>query len=406
MTESRVAITGLGLMTSLGLDLETTWTNLLAGTNTVGPFRLFDHDGVRSPFGFELPEGAADIFSKFIKPRQRKQMTRATMIACTTAEMAVLDAGLKNAELESTRVGVVAGATGTGYAPPTTETDRHRILRNMASAPAAWISLKGKWRGPSFTVSTACSSGAYALHSAYSLIQTGECDIVIAGAADSAINFLDIEGFCSLFALSEDTENMLTASRPFDKERSGFVMGEGGGMMVVESLSHARKRGATIRALLSKPGLCSEAYNIISPEPEGKSISRAMDLALKHAGLAPDDIDYINAHGTSTPHNDLYETQAIKRVFEKAAWNVPISSTKSMTGHCLSAAAGVEAVICCKAIEEGHIPPTINLNTPDPELDLDYVPNTFRAKTLNHVMSNSFAFGGQNGVIVLSKHEP
>ena len=204
-------------------------------------------------------------------------------------------------------------------------------------------------------------------------------------------------------ALSDDVSSLTTASRPFDAQRSGFVVGEGGGMLVLESLERARERGAHIYAELSMPGLCSEAYNIMSPDPEGENIARSMELAIGNAGLSIGDIDYINAHGTSTPLNDLYETRAIKKLFGERAYRVPISSTKSLTGHCLSAAAGVEAVICCMAMERGIIPPTRHLTDPDPELDLDYVPGAPREATLNNVMSNSFAFGGQNGVCVFSR---
>jgi len=375
----------------------------VAGRNPVKRYSLFDPGDLPAPFGVELPKGAEDLFARALKPRQRKQMTRATMIACATSAEALADAGIDATGIDPARAGVVLGATGTGYAPRDGGTDRHRILRNMASASAAWVSLKSKLTGPSFVVSTACSSGAYALAGAYSLIASGRCDVVISGAADSALNYLDVEGFCSLMALAEGGEDIARACRPFDRDRSGFVMGEGGGVLVLESLEHASARGARVRAVMSEPGLCSEAYNIISPEPEGKSIARAMELALEAADLEPQEISYINAHGTSTSLNDLYETQAIKRVFGDRAREIPVSSTKSMTGHCLSAAAGVEAAICIKAIEEGLIPPTINLTNPDPELDLDYVPGEARAARLDHVMSNSFAFGGQNGVLIFSR---
>lgn len=401
--KERVAITGLGLMTGLGLDLETSWQGLIQGTSPIKRLTLFDPAGLPCTFGVELPAGADDIFAAQIKKRKRSQMTRGTMMAVVTARAAIADSGLLDGEVDRGRIGVVLGATGTGYAPRShDQTDPHRILRNMASAPAAWVSLQEKFQGPSFVVSTACSSGAIALHAAYWLVVSGQCDAVIAGAADSALNYLDVEGFCSLYALSTAEEEMSTASRPFDRTRSGFVMGEGGGILVVESRTHARKRGARFYAEMSCPALTSDGYNIVSPEPEGRSVARAMELAIQNAELTVNDIDYINAHGTSTPHNDRIETLAIKSVFGESAVHIPISSTKSMTGHCLSAAAGVEAVICCKAMVEGLIPPTANLLCPDPELDLDYVPLTARPKELSHVMTNSFGFGGHNGVIVFS----
>ncbi len=400
---NRIAVTGLGLMTGLGLDRETSWNGLRSGISPVRRFSLFDVGDLAAPFGVQLPEGADDLFARRIRKRSRRQMTRGTMIALVTAEEAVTDAGLRGI-VDPSRAGVVIGATGTGYAHREAEgIDEHRILRNMASAPAAWVSLKLKFEGPSFVVSTACSSGIVALQAAGMLINSGQCDVVVAGAADSALNYPDVRGFISLMALSEDTENMETASRPFDRDRNGFVMGEGGGILVVESLEHARKRGARVYTELFPPALSSEAYNIISPRPDGNGMKKTMAQALRNAALEPSDIDYINAHGTSTLLNDRCETEAIKQVFGKAAHTVPVSSTKSMTGHCLSAAGGIEAVICCLAIRDGIMPPTANLHTPDPDLNLDFVPLKARTANLRYVMCNSFAFGGQNGVAIFRK---
>jgi 3-oxoacyl-[acyl-carrier-protein] synthase II len=402
MSASRVAITGLGLSTGLGLDLTSSWDGLVRGYFPVKRYTLFDPTGLAAPFGVELPPAAGALFETEIKPRSRAQMTRGTMIGLVTARMAVDDSALMQAKIDPTRLGVVVGGTGTGYSHSGTPADQNRILKNMASAPAAWISLKYKIEGPAFTVSTACSSGAYALHAAMLLILSGQCDAVITGAADSALNYQDVEGFCNLMALSDDSATMATASRPFDLRRNGFVMGEGAGMLVVESIAHARNRQAHIHAYASLPGLCSEAYNIMSPRPDGSGMARAMRQALASAHMAPEAIDYINAHGTSTPHNDRCETVAIKAVFGNQARNIPISSTKSMTGHCLSAAAGVEAVIAVQALSTSMIPPTMNLNEPDPACDLDYVPNQARPARLRHVMSNSFAFGGHNAVCIFS----
>ena len=403
MTETAVVVTGLGLMCGLGLDVETAWTGLLKGDNPVKRFSLFEPAGLRASFGIELPNGADRVFAEVISPRRRKQMTRATMIAVATADSAAADAGLDLDALDPTRVGVVIGATGTGYAPMTADTDPHRILKNMACAAASWVSLTLHTKGPAFVVSTACSSGAYALHAAYMLIAGGECDVVIAGAADSALNYLDVEGFQSLMALSEDEANMRRASMPFDVDRSGFVMGEGGGMLVLENETFARERGALSKARLHRPALSSEAYNIISPSPSGECMIRCMEKALGNAGLAPHDIDYINAHGTSTPLNDFVEAQAIKAVFKESATRVSVSSTKSATGHCLSGAAGVEAVLTVKTIQTGVIPPTLNLEKIDPQMDLDFTPNIPRQRNVTHAMSNAFAFGGHNSAVVFSK---
>ncbi len=405
MNTRPVVVTGLGLMTGLGLDLPTCWAGLLAGGDTVRRFTLFDPAGLPTPFGVELPDGADELFARQIMKRSRDQMTRGTMIALATAQMAIADAGLEAAGVDRSRVGVVLGTTGTGYSEAAEGIDQHRILRGMSNSPAAWVSLKFKYGGPSFVVGTACSSGAYALAAAHWLIASGQADAVVTGAADSSLNRLDVQGFSSLMALAEEPGEMATASRPFDRQRSGFVIGEGGGVLVLESRDAALRRGARVHALLLPPGLSSEAYNILSPQPGGVGMATCMRRSLENAGLAPEDIDYINAHGTSTRINDLYETQAIHAVFGAAARRVAVSSTKSLTGHCLAGAAGVEAVICCKALVEGVIPPTWHLTDPDPELDLDFVPNAPRRQALRNVMSNSFAFGGHNGVAIFTKDD-
>lgn len=398
---TRVAITGMSLLTGTGLDVDSAFRGLLSGKSPIRRFTLFDPTGLPCPFGVELPPEAQSIIEAHVSPRRRSQMTRGTALAIVAARAAMTQAGLVDADVDRRRMAAVLGATGTGYAPLQPEQEKNRILRNMASSPASWVSLTERIEGPSFVVSTACASGAYALHTGLGLIATGQCDIALVGAADSALSRLDVGGFGELLALCTDESDMECASRPFDKNRSGFVMGEGAGMLVLESLESAARRGMTVLAEVHVPGLTSEAYNIISPRPDGTAIARAMSLALHNAGLEPSDIDYINAHGTSTPQNDVVETKAIKAVFGEHT-KVPVSSTKGMTGHCLSAAAAVEAVICCAALARGVIPPTMNLKDPDPELDLDYVPLEPRRSPLRHVMSNSFAFGGHNGVCVFS----
>jgi len=400
--DGAVAITGISMMTGLGLNLEDSWQGLLAGRSVTSRYSIFDPSGLPSPYGVELPVGAEDLFAQHIKKRKRSQMSRSTRMALTTAEMAIGDAELDLKGLDSTRVGVIIGTTGTAHIHKEGQADDMRILKNMSNSPASWISLTNKLHGPSFVVGTACSSGVYAIASAFGLIRGGLCDLVVCGSIDSSLNYPDVEGFCNLMALAGPEHQALTASRPFDQKRSGFVMGEGAGLMVMESIEHAKKRKARVYALSHYPGLYTESYNILSPKPGGKGMARCMQLALDHSGLAPTDIDYINAHGTSTHVNDLYETMAIKEVFGRQAENIAISSTKSMTGHCLAAGAGIEAVICCKALQQNIIPPTINLTDPDPELDLDYVANKARPKELKHVMSNSFAFGGHNGVNIFS----
>jgi len=397
-----VAVTGLGMMSGLGLDVPSSWAGAAAGRSVTREFTLFGPDGLDCTFGVQLPDGADAIFEGRIKKRHRRQMTRGTMLALIAAEEALAGSGIDLAVADRARVGVVAGTTGTGYAFDGDASDPHRILRNMSNSPAAWLSLRNKLAGPAFTVSTACSSGVYALASAYDLLKSGASDVVLAGAADSSLNRPDVEGFEALMALAQEGPPE-AASRPFDTHRSGFVMGEGGGFVVLERVESARARGAEILALLHRPALTSEAYNIISPAPGGRGMAVAMRLALDLAGLEPADIDHVNAHGTSTQRNDLLEAQAIRDVFGDHARTLPVSSTKSMTGHCLAGAAGVEAVLCCKELLEQTILPTANLTEPDPDLGLDFVPLEARPAELRHVMCNSFAFGGHNGVCILSR---
>lgn len=400
-----VVITGLGLMTGLGLNLADSWQGLIAGKSGAALFRDPELAQLSCPFGVELPAEAEELFIGQIKKRKRNQMTRSTQISLVTAAMAIEDSGLDLKSVDRKKIGVAVGTTGTAYIPDNNE-EKMRILKNMPNSPVSWISLTWKFNGPSFVLGTACSSAVYAMAAAYGLIQTGQCDVVICGSVDSSINRPDIEGFSELMALADGSVKPETASRPFDELRSGFVIGEGGGILVLESSEHAKARGARIYAETTYPALYTESYNILSPEPDGKGMAECMRLALQNSGLKLDQIDYINAHGTSTHLNDLYETMAIKEVFEDSAYRIPISSTKSMTGHCLAGAGGVEAVISCKALFENIIPPTINLTHPDTLCDLDFVPMTARKQQLTHVMSNSFAFGGHNGVNIFSRYSP
>lgn len=398
-----IVVTGLGLMTGLGLNLEQSWQGLVAGRSVTAPFRDLADSPLPCPFGVELPVGAEELFNSRIKKRKRSQMTRSTKIGLVTAEMALEDAALNLSAMDRSRVGVIVGTTGTAYIAETGAKEKMRILKNMPNSPSSWISLTWKLNGPSFVMGTACSSGVYAMAAAYGLLLAGMCDVVICGSMDSSINCPDIEGFCELLALADGSADPATASRPFDADRSGFVIGEGGGMLVLETFHHAQMRKARIYAEMPYPGLYTESYNILSPEPDGRGMAKCMQMALEQSGLKGEQIDYINGHGTSTSLNDLYETKAIKDVFGDWAYRLPVSSTKSMTGHCLAGSGGVEAVISCKALYENIIPPTINLTKPDPALDLDFVPEKSRHQELNHVMSNSFAFGGHNGVNIFSK---
>ena len=398
-----IAVTGLGLMTGLGLNVDECWHGLTTGRSVTAPFKSFNTAGLSCGYGIELPENAEEFFASRIKKRKRSQMTRSTRMGVVTAEMAIEDGGLDFDGLDRGRIGVIIGTTGTAHIPVEGQPENMRILKNMSNSPASWISLAHKLSGPSFVMGTACSSGVYAMAAAYGLIRGGMCDVVICGSIDSSINYVDVEGFCNLMALAGSEQKPESASRPFDRKRSGFVIGEGAGLLILESEEHATKRGANIYAHTYYPGLFTESYNILSPEPDGRGMARCMELALHESGLLPEDIDYINAHGTSTPLNDLYETMAIKKLFGDHTAKLTVSSTKSMTGHCLAGGAGVEAVICCLALRDNIIPPTINLTDPDPELDLDYVAGHARKQQLSHVMSNSFAFGGHNGVHIFSR---
>lgn len=401
----RVVITSGAAISALGLNSHECWENLLNKQNRISRFFTFDPKDLAFPYGYQLPEGAEALFKSRVKTYNRKKMTRGSLIALSAAFEAFENSGIDLNTVDRSRIGVVSGATGTGYAPETTDVDRNRILKNMASASAAWISTHLGLEGPAFVVSTACSSGIYAAKCAFDLIQTGECDIVLAGSSESALSYADAMGFENLMALSDDTENWQTASRPFDRNRSGFVMGEGGGMVVLESLEHAIKRKADIIAEMHRPALSSEAYNIIAPKADGEGMKVTMSKALQNSSLDYKQIDYINAHGTSTQLNDLYEAKAINGVFKEHAQKVITGSTKSLTGHCLSGTGGLEIVFSALAIKHQKLPPLINYSDKDPEINLNLDPSSNTGKEINHVLCNAFAFGGNNGSVVLSRLE-
>lgn len=405
-----LAVSGISLICGQGLDRASAWQALVAGLPAAGLLEGPEYSGGSPHCGVALPAGFEALAASVIKPRSRRQMSRGTMLGVLAAEAALDHSGLRIAGdspslapgLDPDRLGVVCGATGTGYAPAAGQEDPNRILLNMNNAPAAWISTRNGITGPALAVSTACASGAYSLHQAMLLIHAGLCDAVVCGSAEALLNPLDLGGFAALMATSSRRGDPQGASRPFDLDRDGFVMGEGGGYLVLERLEQARARGAPILALAHLPGICSEAYNILSPQPEGLGMARAMELALQSAGLSPGDIGYLNAHGTATPLNDRNEAQAIHRVFGSHTQNLAVSSTKSMTGHTLSGAAGLEAVVSILSLMHQVAPPTINLDNPDPECALNHVAKVARPMTFNHVMSNSFAFGGHNGVCIFS----
>ncbi|MCP9916730.1 beta-ketoacyl-ACP synthase II [Cyanobium sp. ATX 6F1] len=400
----RVVVTGLGAVTPIGNDVSSYWEGLSTGRNGVAPIALFDASRHACRFAAEVkgfdPTG-------WIEPKEAKRWDRFCKFGVVAAKQAVADAGLSVDDLNQHRVGVAIGSGVGGLLMM--ETQAHvlaergpdrvspfcvpMMIPNMATGLAA-IALGAK--GPSSAVATACAAGSNAIGDAYRLIQLGLADAMVCGGAESAITPLGVAGFASAKALSFRNDDPATASRPFDAERNGFVIGEGAGLLVLESLEHAEARGAEILAEVVGYGMTCDAYHYTLPSPGGVGAAEAIRLALADAHLDPADVDYINAHGTSTQANDSNETAAIKTVLGERAFQIPVSSTKSMTGHLLGGSGGIEAVASVLALVHGLVPPTINYQNPDPACDLDYVPNQAREQKLNVVLSNSFGFGGHN----------
>ena len=403
--EKRVVITGMDLMTSLGLDLKTSWDNLVAGKSGIGKITLFDASEHDTKIACELPGDFDEYAKQYCKRYLSKQMARSTKMCYVSTKQAVADSGIDFEKFNKNRCGVIFGVVGTGYSSLDMQKNpKNLIIKTMSNAMAAWVAIEYKLEGPSYTVATACSSASYAIANGYDLIKAGKCDLIIAGGGSSGVNPDEIKGFNDLFALSTANDVPEKASRPFSVDRDGFVMGEGAGILILESEESARARGAKIHAELLGYALTTEAYNIMSPQKDGVGMAKTMEVALRDSGVNKDAVDYINAHGTSTSLNDDYETKAIKKVFGDRAYKIPVSSAKSMIGHTISAAGGVEAVVTIMSLKSGIITPTINY-TPDPKLDLDYVPNESREQDINIAISNSFAFGGHNACLVLKKYE-
>jgi 3-oxoacyl-[acyl-carrier-protein] synthase II len=410
--ERRVVITGLGLVTPLGVGVEPTWAALLEGRSGAGPITQFDTTGFATTFACEVrgfePTDRLDR-------RLAKTLDRFVQLALVAAIEARADSGLEVREEEAERVGVFVGA-GLGGVQTIERTmaslrekgPRHgispyfipAIIINLA---AGQISILFGAKGPNLGQVSACSSSAHSVGDAYHCIRRGDADAMFAGGSEAAISPLGVGGFVSMKALSTRNAEPARASRPFDADRDGFVIGEGAGMLVLEELERARRRGARIYAEIVGYGLCGDAHHITSPPADGEGAQRCMRMALRGAGLAPDAVTHINAHGTSTKTNDAVETAAIKRVFGDHARRIAIASTKSMTGHLLGAAGGVETSFTALAISRGVVPPTINYETPDPECDLDYTPNVAREMTIEVAMSNSFGFGGTNACLLLKR---
>jgi len=408
----RIVLTGMGLVTPLAVGTEETWKALVAGQSGIGPITHFDSTNFATHFAGEVK--GFDV-TRWMSHREARNIDRFIQYAVASAALAIEDSGLKIEGEFAERVGCYVGAGLGGVASieaacttMAQKGPRHgispffvpMIIVNLAPGQ---ISIRFGAKGPNFSHVSACSTGAHAIGEAMRCIERGDADAMICGGAEATVSALGVGGFNSMRALSTRNDAPQQASRPFDLDRDGFVIAEGAGIVVIEELEHAKARGAKIYAELTGYAANADAHHITSPAPEGEGAQRCMKLALKDARLTPADIGYINAHGTSTKINDSHETLAIKRVFGDAARKVMVSSTKSMTGHMLGAAGGVEAAICALAISRGVIPPTINYTTPDPECDLDYVPNSAREVRVDHVLTNSYGFGGTNASLVLSR---
>ncbi len=410
----RVVVTGLGAVTPLGNNVETYWKNLLAGKSGAGPITHFDPEQFTTKIAAEIKDFDP---SSVIDRKEIKRMDLFVQYSMVAADEAIKHARLDLDNLNKERVGVIVGCGigGIGVA----ETQKVNLYEKgpgrvspflvpmmIPNASPGQIAIKYGFCGPNMAVVTACASGNNALADATRIIERGDADVVIAGGTESAITQLSVAGFCSAKALTTRNDDPARASRPFDKDRDGFLIGEGAGLAVLESLEHAQGRGATILAEMAGCGMSDDAYHMTAPWEDGRGGARAMELAILDAGLKPEDIDYINAHGTSTPLGDIGETRAIKRVFGDHAYKLAISSTKSMIGHALGAAGGVEFVAVVKSLEEQILHSTINLEHQDPECDLDYIKEGPRKTTVTNVLSNSFGFGGHNVSILVKRFQP
>ncbi|MGM0902422.1 beta-ketoacyl-ACP synthase II [Mesobacillus maritimus] len=411
MEKRRVVITGIGAVTPVGNDAETSWKNILAGVSGVGPVTRVNADEYPAKVAAELKDFNIE---DFVEKKEARKMDRFTHYAVAASLMAVKDADLEINDQNADRIGVWIGSGIGGMETFEQQYENFQkrgyrrvspffvpmLIPDMATGQVS-ISLGA--RGFNSCTVTACATGTNSIGDAFKVIQRGDADVMVSGGAEAPITKMSFAGFCANTALSTN-QDPLKASRPFDKNRDGFVMGEGAGIVVLEDLEHALARGAKIYAEIVGYGATGDAYHITAPAPEGEGGARAMKMALNDAGLNPNDIGYINAHGTSTDYNDKFETMAIKNVFGEHAYKLSVSSTKSMTGHLLGAAGGIEAIFTALAIKEGILPPTINYETPDPDCDLDYVPNEARKQEIQAALSNSLGFGGHNATIALKKY--
>lgn len=411
MEKKRVVVTGMGVISPVGTGLNKFWDSLVKGKSGIDKITRFDTSDLPSRIAGEVRDFNPEAY---IEKKELKRLDRFTQFAISATKMALEDADLDLSTVDKTRIGVILGS---GIGGNATWEEQHSILLskgpkrvspffipmmivNMASGQ---VSMAFGLKGPNFTVVTACASGTNAIGEAFRTLQRGDADIIISGGTEAPITMLSLAGFSSMKALSSRNDEPSLASRPFDRERDGFVMGEGAGILVMESLDSALKRNAKIYGEVVGYGSTADAYHLTQPSPEGEGASRAMEAAISDAGISPSDVDYINAHGTSTLLNDKFETKAIKNTFGEHAYKLAVSSTKSMTGHLLGAAGAVEIVATLLSVYNDEIPPTINYENPDPECDLDYVPNRAVKRTVNIALSNSMGFGGHNACIIVKK---
>ena len=410
--DERVVITGVGAMTALALTMQETWASLLAGRSGIATITQFDPSSMPTQFAGEI-KGFEP--GKYMNPKEARRVARCSQLAIATLQETLVDAGLPQQFPieEGERVGVLIGTAVGGLDRASAEIEAYHTHRQvskvgpfaapslLANMPAHHISQMVQALGPNNTVVTACASGTQAVGEAAEVIRRKAADVIICGGVDNLVQDFAIVGFSAMRALSLRNDAPAQASRPFDKDRDGFVLSDGCALLVLESLPHARTRGARMYAEVLGQSSSSDAFHVAAPDPNAAGAIRAMRWALEDARVDPSEIEYINAHGTSTPLNDAGETRAIKALFGEAAYGIPVSSTKSMLGHCMGASGAIEAIVCALTIHQGVIPPTINYQTPDAECDLDYVPNTAREKCVRVALSNSFGLGGQNACLVL-----
>jgi 3-oxoacyl-[acyl-carrier-protein] synthase II len=404
-------VTGVGLVCALGTGTEESWSNLVAGKSGVGPITLFDTTGFDCKIGGEIKN--FDPF-RWIEKKELKKMGRFIQVALAGADFAIKMSGWKREDSDLDEVGVYVSSGIGGF--DIIEREHIKLMQGgpgrispffipsaIVNLASGHISIRYGARGPNSATATACSASAHAIGDSFKIIERGAAEMMICGGTEATITPMGVGGFSSMKALSTRNDDPSHASRPFDAQRDGFVVGEGAGILILESLEHAQKRNAPIMGEIVGYGMSGDAYHITQPAENGDGAFRVMRAAIKDAKLTPEDIGYVNAHGTSTPLGDVIETRALKRVFGDRAKSVPISSTKSMTGHLLGGAGGLEAGISVLALRDQVIPPTINLESPDPECDLDYVPNVARKATLDYALSNSFGFGGTNAALIFKR---